>query len=54
MAGFLSAAGIAVVFALFVFGVAMRYLFDRPVGFVDEAVTLISVWSTFWTAAFVL
>lgn len=54
VAGFLSAAGIAVVFALFVFGVAMRYLFDRPVGFVDEAVTLISVWSTFWTAAFVL
>jgi TRAP-type C4-dicarboxylate transport system permease small subunit len=53
-AGFLSAAGIAVVFALFVFGVAMRYLFDRPVSFVDEAVTLISVWSTFWTAAFVL
>jgi TRAP-type C4-dicarboxylate transport system permease small subunit len=53
-AAVVSAAGIAIVFALFVLGVAMRYLFDRPLGFIDEAVTLLSVWTTFWTAAFVL
>lgn len=54
LAGRVAAASFGVVFALFVLGVAMRYLFGRPLSWLDEAVTLISVWSTFWTAAFVL
>lgn len=53
-AGFLAALCMAAVFALFLFGVGMRYLANRPLSWVDEAVTLLSVWGTFWTAAFVL
>ncbi len=49
-----STLNLAMVFALFVYGVGMRYLFDRPIGWVDEAVTVLSVWSVLWTAAFVL
>jgi TRAP-type C4-dicarboxylate transport system permease small subunit len=44
----------ALVFLLFVLGVGMRYLANRPLGWIDEAVTLLSVWGTFWTAALVL
>ncbi len=53
-AGFLAALCMAAVFVLFVFGVGMRYVANRPLSWVDEAVTLLSVWGTFWTAAFVL
>lgn len=53
-AAFIAAWSLAVVFALFIFGVGMRYLANRPIAWIDEAVTLLSVWSTFWTAAFVL
>ncbi len=53
-AGFIAAWSLGVVFILFIAGVGMRYLFNRPVSWIDEAVTLLSVWSTFWTAAFVL
>ena len=35
---------------LFVCGIGMRYLFNRPIGWVDEAVTVLSVWSVLWTA----
>jgi TRAP-type C4-dicarboxylate transport system permease small subunit len=42
------------VFVLFVFGIGMRYLANRPLSWIDEAVTLLSVWGTFWTAACVL
>jgi len=47
-----SAASLGLVFALFIYGVAMRYLFDRPISWVDEVVTLLMVWSVLWTAAF--
>ena len=50
----IAAASIALVFALFVLGVGARYLFDRPIAWIDEVVTILSVWSTFWTAALVL
>ena len=53
-AGFLAALCMAAVFVLFVFGVGMRYVANRPLSWIDEAVTLLSVWGTFWTAAFVL
>jgi TRAP-type C4-dicarboxylate transport system permease small subunit len=53
-AGFIAAWSLGLVFALFIAGIGMRYLANRPVGWIDEAVTLLSVWSTFWTAAFVL
>jgi TRAP-type C4-dicarboxylate transport system permease small subunit len=42
------------VFGLFVFGIGMRYLANRPLNWIDEAVTLLSVWGTFWTAALVI
>lgn len=42
------------VFALFVVGIGMRYLANRPLAWIDEAVTLLSVWGTFWTGACVL
>lgn len=45
---------LALVFLLFIFGVGMRYLANRPVSWIDEAVTVLAVWSVLWTAAFVL
>lgn len=53
VAGVIAAWSLGIVFFLFIAGVAMRLL-DRPVNWIDEIVTLLSVWSTFWTAAFVL
>lgn len=53
-AGIIAALSMLAIFVLFVFGVGMRYLANRPQNWVDESVTLLSVWSTFWTAAFVL
>lgn len=53
-AGVVAALSMLVVFVLFVFGVGMRYLANRPQNWIDESVTLLSVWGTFWTAAFVL
>ena len=53
-AGVIAALSMLVVFVLFVFGVGMRYLANRPQNWIDETVTLLSVWGTFWTAAFVL
>jgi TRAP-type C4-dicarboxylate transport system permease small subunit len=50
----ISSLSLAVVFVLFVYGVGMRYLAGRPVSWVDEAVTVLSIWSVLWTAAFVL
>jgi TRAP-type C4-dicarboxylate transport system permease small subunit len=54
VAGIIAGWSLGVVFALFMTGIAARYLFDRPISWIDEAVTLLAVWSTFWTAAFVL
>jgi TRAP-type C4-dicarboxylate transport system permease small subunit len=53
VAGVVAAWSLGVVFILFMIGVAARQM-NRPVSWIDEAVTLLSVWSTFWTAAFVL
>ena len=54
LAAGVSALSLGAVFVLFVYGIGMRYLFNRPIGWVDEAVTVLSVWSVLWTAAFVL
>lgn len=54
VAGFLAALCMMLVFGLFVVGIGMRYLANRPLNWIDEAVTLLSVWGTFWTAAFVI
>jgi TRAP-type C4-dicarboxylate transport system permease small subunit len=48
----ISMLGLATVFMLFIYGVAMRYLFNRPISWVDELVTVLMVWSVLWTAAF--
>jgi TRAP-type C4-dicarboxylate transport system permease small subunit len=50
----ISALSLGTVFVLFIYGVGMRYLFNRPIGWVDEVVTVLTVWSVLWTAAFVL
>jgi TRAP-type C4-dicarboxylate transport system permease small subunit len=42
------------VFVLFIYGVGMRYLLNRPVSWTDEAVTVLMAWSVLWTGAFVL
>ena len=54
LAANISTYSMGVVFILFIFGIAMRYVFNHPISWVDEAVTVLSVWSVFWTAAFVL
>jgi TRAP-type C4-dicarboxylate transport system permease small subunit len=54
LAGRIAGWSLALVFGLFVLGVGFRYLAKAPLSWVDEAVTLLSVWSTFWTAALVL
>ena len=48
----ISMLSLGTVFVLFIYGVAMRYLFNRPISWVDEAVTVLMVWSVLWTAAF--
>ena len=53
LAGVIAAWSLGVVFFLFIIGVGAR-LANKPISWIDEAVTLLSVWSTFWTAAFVL
>ncbi len=50
----LSTLSMGVVFVLFIYGVGMRYLLNRPVSWTDEAVTVLMVWSVLWTGAFVL
>ncbi len=49
-----STLSMGVVFVLFIYGVGMRYLLNRPVSWTDEAVTVLMVWSVLWTGAFVL
>ena len=49
-----STLSLGVVFILFIYGVGMRYLLNRPVSWTDEAVTVLAVWSVLWTGAFVL
>jgi len=49
----LAMTGMFAVFAIFIFGVAMRHL-GRPQSWVDEVVTILTVWVVFFTSAFVL
>jgi len=49
-----STLSLGVVFLLFIYGVGMRYVFNRPVSWTDEAVTVLTVWSVLWTGALVL
>jgi len=49
----LSMIGMFAVFAIFIFGVAMRHL-GNPQSWVDEVVTILTVWVVFFTSAFVL
>jgi TRAP-type C4-dicarboxylate transport system permease small subunit len=54
LADAVSTLSLGVVFILFIYGVGMRYLLNRPVSWTDEAVTVLTVWSVLWTGAFVL
>ena len=49
----LSVAGMFAIFAIFIYGVLMRYL-GHPQSWVDEVVTILSTWVVFFTSAFVL
>lgn len=45
--------GLFMIFAIFMYGVAMRHL-GHPQSWVDEVVTILAVWVVFFTSAFVL
>lgn len=49
----LSVVGMFAIFAIFIYGVGMRHL-GRPQSWVDEVVTILTVWVVFFTSAFVL
>lgn len=53
-AAWVSTVSMGAVFVVFLIGIISRQAFNHPIGWVDEAVTVLSVWSAFWTAAFVL
>lgn len=53
-AAVVSMLSLAIVFAMFLYGIGMRHLFNRPISWVDEAVTVLIVWSVLWTSALVL
>lgn len=42
------------IFAVFILGIAMRYLFHRPLMWTDEVTILLLLWCTFLTDAFVV
>lgn len=48
------AALLAAMFIAFIFQIAMRYLFNAPVGWTTEVSTLCWVWGILWGAALVL
>jgi TRAP-type C4-dicarboxylate transport system permease small subunit len=54
LAALVSAWSLAGVFAIFVGAIGARHLFGVSLSWSDEAVTLLAVWSMFWTAALVL
>jgi TRAP-type transport system small permease protein len=54
LAALVSAWSLAAVFGLFILGIGARHLFGVSLSWTDEAVTLLAVWSMFWTAALVL
>jgi len=54
LAALVSAWSLAGVFGLFILGIGARHLFGVSLSWTDEAVTLLAVWSTFWTAGLVL
>ena len=54
IASHIATAGMFALFALFIYGIAMRHLFGLPQTWVDEAVTILATWLVFWTGAFVL
>lgn len=54
LAALVSAWSLAGVFAIFIGAIGARHLFGVSLSWSDEAVTLLSVWSMFWTAALVL
>lgn len=49
----LSVIGMFAIFAIFIYGVIMRYI-GAPQSWVDEIVTILAVWVVFFTSAFVL
>lgn len=46
--------GLASTLGIFIYGIAMRYLWGTPQTWTDEAVTILATWVVFWTGAFVL
>ena len=49
-----AAAAFALMFLVFVFQVAMRFLFDRPLAWSDELIVVLSIFIVFWSAATLL
>lgn len=46
--------GFAATFAVFIYSIAARHLFDQPQTWADEVVSIANTWLVFWTSAFVL
>jgi TRAP-type C4-dicarboxylate transport system permease small subunit len=44
----------AAMFATFIAGVVMRHAFGRPLTWSDEICVVLLLWSTFWTASFIV
>ena len=53
-AGHVSALLLFTMFVAILVGVAARYLFARPLAWVDEIVVVMFVWMVFWTGAMVI
>ncbi|AUM74640.1 hypothetical protein CYR75_10425 [Paracoccus jeotgali] len=53
LAGRLALLGMFAIFAIFIYGVGMRYA-GHPPRWVDEVVTILAAWVVFFTSAFVL
>ncbi|HSV59593.1 MAG TPA: TRAP transporter small permease subunit, partial [Variovorax sp.] len=49
-----AAALLAVIFVAFILQIALRYLFDWPVGWTAELSVIAWLWLVLWGAAFVL
>lgn len=50
----LCTAAFAAMFVMFLAGVAMRYVFDKPLSWSDEVAVILLLWSMFIASAFVL
>ena len=54
VANILGAMMFLAIFAAFLLQVSARYIFNQPLGWPDEAISILFVWMIFWGAAFMV